>query len=95
MQKTLDENQPPEQAGFRKSFSTTDHVQVMNELIERAVEYNFPLYIAFIDYSKAFDSIEHGALWNALNRQGVPAKMIRVLQLIYNTTKIYVRRSGS
>lgn len=37
---TLDEHQPVEQAGFRPDFSTTDHVHTVNQVIEKANEYN-------------------------------------------------------
>ena len=39
----LDQNQPPNQAAFRKGFSTTDHLFVMNQLIEKSNEFNKPL----------------------------------------------------
>lgn len=55
----LDNYQPPEQAGFRSGYSTQDHLQVMRNLIEKSKEYNLPLCLAFIDFEKAFDSIEH------------------------------------
>ncbi|CAM4712403.1 unnamed protein product [Leuciscus chuanchicus] len=54
----LDEQQPPEQAGFRSGYSTMDHIHVLNQLLERCRKYKMPLVLAFVDYEKAFDSIE-------------------------------------
>ena len=62
----LEQHQPREQAGFRARYSTMDHIFTLTQVIERYTEYNKQLYIAFIDYSKAFDSIHHISLWMAL-----------------------------
>ncbi|GBP04929.1 RNA-directed DNA polymerase from mobile element jockey [Eumeta japonica] len=62
----IDKKQPKEQAGFRLSFSTMDRIQTLEQIIEKYREYNRSLYVAFIDYSKAFDSISHCSIWNAL-----------------------------
>ena len=45
LEKTLDENQPREQAGFRSRYSTADHIHVVNKLEEKCREYNIPLCI--------------------------------------------------
>ena len=37
MEKTLDTNQPREQAGFRKGFATTDHLHTISQIIEKAM----------------------------------------------------------
>ena len=66
IEKQLDEHQPREQAGFRSGYLTTDHLQVLNQLIEKSNEYKEPLYIAFVDYEKAFDSFEYEDILNAL-----------------------------
>ena len=68
MEKVLDENQPPEQAGFRKKYSTVDHLQALNQVIEKSEEYQLPLVIGFIDYEKAFDSIEHFSIFDTIEQ---------------------------
>lgn len=79
---TLNENQPPEQAGFRSGYSTTDHLQTVNQIIEKCSEYNKPIHLAFIDYSKAFDSLEHPQMIEALGKQDIPRKYIRLMEEI-------------
>lgn len=50
---------PPEQAGFRPWFSTTDHLHTLDYIIEKSIEFHTPLNLAFVDYSKAFVSLHH------------------------------------
>ncbi|CAB3248796.1 unnamed protein product [Arctia plantaginis] len=59
----LDEFQPPEQAGFRSGYGTIDHIHTVRQIIQKTEEYNQPLCLAFVDYEKAFDSIE---IWSVL-----------------------------
>jgi hypothetical protein len=87
----LDQQQPSNQAAFRKGFSTTDHLFVMNQLIEKSREFNKPLVCAFVDYSKAFDSVEHPFLWVALKEQGMPLKLIRILKKIYENSRARIK----
>lgn len=88
---TLDENQPKEQAGFRKNFSTIDHIHTVKQIMEKYNEYNKPLYMAFIDYSKAFDSISHTAIWESLRNQGIPTVYINIIKTIYSNSKARVQ----
>ncbi|KAK6730178.1 hypothetical protein RB195_006938 [Necator americanus] len=50
--KVLDEGHPCEQAGFRKGFSTIDHIHTVSKLIELSREYKMPLCLTFIDLKK-------------------------------------------
>ena len=96
LSKVLDENQPREQAGFRKTYSTIDHIHVMTQLIEKIKEYGGTLYICFIDFTKAFDSLEHDAIWKALIQQNLDTDYIELLYSIYSksSTKIKLEREG-
>ncbi|KAE9412481.1 hypothetical protein Angca_007946, partial [Angiostrongylus cantonensis] len=88
--RTLDEGQPCEQAGFRKGFSTTNHIHTLTCLTEVSREYRRPLCLTFIDLEKAFDSIEIEAVMEGTGSQGVPTQYIKILRELYNnfTTKI-------
>ena len=61
---------PEKQAGFRSKYSTTDHIHDINQL-EKCREYNIPLYVAFVDYEKAFDSVQTQAILTSFQEQGI------------------------
>ena len=62
LEKTLDENQHREQAGFRSKYSTTDHIHAINQFKEKCREYIIPLCVAFVNCEKAFDSVQTQAI---------------------------------
>ena len=71
VEKNLDEHQPTEQAGFQKGYSTSDHLQALNQIIEKSNEYNLLLSIGFTDCHKAFDTVEHFAICEALRKANI------------------------
>jgi exonuclease III len=91
LSKRLDENQPREQAGFRKDFSTIDHIHVVKQLIQKSKEYGITYYLSFVDYTKAFDSLDHQYMWNALREQGVTEKYISIIRKIYEASTAVVQ----
>ncbi|CAG4934862.1 unnamed protein product [Colias eurytheme] len=88
---TLDARQPVEQAGFRKGFSTVDHIHTLELLIEKFQEMRCPLYLAFIDYKKAFDTLSHDSIWETLRTQNVEKEYIQVLKNIYSDCRSRVK----
>ena len=56
---------PDVQAGFRKGRGTRD--QIAN-IQETAREFQKNIYFCFIDYTKAFDCVDHNKLWKVLKR---------------------------
>ena len=59
MQKKLEDEINITQAGFRQGRGTRDHIFNMRNIIEKCREYNRDLCACFIDYSKAFDCVQH------------------------------------
>ena len=55
---TLDKTLREEQAGFRQDKSCTDHIAIMRIIIEQSLEWQTPLYSIFVDFQKAFDSVD-------------------------------------
>lgn len=96
IERKLDEQQPIEQAGFRRDFSVLDHIHTVRQTIEKYSEYQLTYYIAFIDYSKAFDSLIHSKIWESLKEQGIEHKYIRIIKNIYShsTACIHLEQKG-
>ena len=92
LQQQIEQKQDVEQAGFRPGKSTIDQIHVLTLLIEKTREYNLPLYLLFVDYEKAFDSVEHASLWRSLESASVHPSIISTLQEIQSksTTTIFV-----
>ena len=85
MIRALDFHQPREQPGFRAGYSTIDHLQVVNQLQEKANEYNISLCFAFVDYEKVFNSIEFESLFEELKNQGVEDLVyLNILRKLYS-----------
>ena len=71
MQTEVDRLLREEQAGFRKERSCTDHIATLRVIIEQSLEWNSPLYITFLDFEKAFDSVDSTVLWKLLAHYGI------------------------
>ena len=83
-----------EQAAFREGYSTLDHAFVLNELINIYLHENKRLYCCFIDYQKAFDTIERSALWSKLIANGINGKILRVVHNMYQTAKSCIKQQS-
>ena len=86
---------PETHAGFRTTRGTTDMIFTLRQLQEKCREQLKPLYIAFIDLTKAFDSVSRELLWKVLFICGCPAKYIRILRLLHDDMLFTVRINDS
>ena len=75
---------PEEQSGFRLNGSTTDIMFVIRRLQELTRKKRIPLYVCFIDLTKAYDFVDRILLWTVLARFGVPHNMISVIRQFHD-----------
>ena len=71
LQKYTSQELPDVQAGFRKGRGTRDQIANICWIIEKAREFQKNIYFCFIDYTKAFDCVDHSKLWKILKEMGI------------------------
>ena len=82
---------PEEQYGFVKGKGTANAIFLLRMISERAVEMQRDVFLCFIDYQKAFDTVRHGEMLRMLARLGVDDRDIRVIRNLYYQQKAAVR----
>ncbi|WKX96244.1 hypothetical protein Q1695_012581 [Nippostrongylus brasiliensis] len=65
-----------------------DQIQTVAQLIETGREYHIPLVLVFVDYRKAFYSVEINAVLNDLVHSGIPSPYVQLLECFSNTSTI-------
>ncbi len=70
---------PESQCGFRAGRSTADMIFSVRQLQEKCREQQMPLYIAFIDLTKAFDLVSRSGLFRILQKIGCPPQLLAVV----------------
>ena len=83
-----------EQAGFRKGYSTTHHVFVLHLIIELYKLVYKRVYCAFIEYRKAFDSINRPLLWQKLVSYNINGKLFNVIRNMYAKAKSCIQKDN-
>ena len=79
------------QAGFRKGRGTRDQIANFHWIMEKAREFQKNIYFCFIDYSKAFDCVDHNQLWKILQEMGIPDHLTCLLRNPYAGEEAPVR----
>ena len=66
LQQNMNHELPDVQAGFRKGRGTKDQIANIHWIIKKARVFQKNIYFCFIDYTKAFDCVDHNKLWKIL-----------------------------
>ena len=82
---------PDVQAGFRKCRGTRDQIANIFWIIRKAREFQKNIYFCFIDYTKAFDCVDHNKLWKILKEMGIPDHRTCLLRNLYAGQEATVR----
>ena len=79
------------QAGFRKGREIRDQIVNIYWLIEKAREFQKNIYFSFIDYTKAFDCVDHNKLWKILKEMEITDHLTCLLRRLYAGQEATVR----
>jgi hypothetical protein len=90
----MEEHLADEQAGFRKDRSTIQQILAVRLIAEKARRKNKKIYNCFVDFKKAFDSVDQNVTWAVLQSYGVDNKLIQLLRDINGTSQAAVRTCG-
>ena len=69
--------------GLRKGRGTRDQIAIIHWIIEKERKFQKNIYFSFIDYSKAFDCVDHNKLGKILKVMGIPDHLTCLLQNMY------------
>jgi hypothetical protein len=87
----LDKLLLPIQSGFRQGHSTTEQILALRMMVDRCRTRQKPGVIVFIDFLKAFDSVNRVALREILSLYGVPDILLNAIMAMYADTSARVR----
>ena len=91
LQQYVNRELPDVQAGFRKGRGIRDQIANICWIIDKAREFQKNVYFSFINYSKAFDCVDHNKLWKILREMGIPDHLICLLRNLYAGQEATVR----
>ena len=74
---------PDVQAGFREVRETRDQIANIRWIIKKAREFQKNIYFCFIDYAKAFDSVDRNKMWKILKDMRIPDHLTHLLRDLY------------
>ena len=82
------------QGGFREGRSTTDQIFTLKMIQSQAYEQNLSLHVLFVDFMKAYDSVDRSKLYHAMRCLEIPEKLIRLVKMTLNETINKVAAEG-
>ena len=91
LEQYMNQELPEVQAGFRNGRRTRDQIANIHWIVEKAREFQKNIYFCFIDYTKAFDYMDHNKLWKILKEMRIPDHLTCLLRNLYAGQEATVR----
>ena len=91
LQQYMNRELPDVQGGFRKDRGTRDRIANICWIIKKEREFQKNIYVCFIDYTKAFDYVDHNKLWKILKELRIPDHLTFLLRNLYAGQEATVR----
>ena len=90
LQPKLDDHLRPNQNGFRPRRTTTSHILALRRLIEGVKSRNSKAIIIYVDFQKAFDSVNSREMMKILKAYDIPPRLLKAIQKLYENTRTRV-----
>lgn len=85
----------PNQIGFMKLMGTSDHIFLLRTIVEKIVKKNKKrLYVVFIDFKKAYDTVNRKLLYEKLKNLGINGTFMRNIEAMYRKTEYCLKMKG-
>ena len=97
LEKTIEKINPisPNQIGFKKGHRTSDHIFVLKSIVDKITKADKNnLFIAFIDFRKAYDTINRELLLLRIQRLGIKGLFYRNIKAMFNSISYLVKVHG-
>ena len=91
LQQNVNRELPDVHAGFRKGRGTRDQIANILRIVEKSTEFQKNIYFYFIDYTKAFDCVDHNELWKILQEMRIPDHLTGLMKNLYAGQEATVR----
>ena len=91
LQQYMNQELPDVQVRFRKGIGTRDQFANIGWIIEKTTEFQKNILFYFIDYTKAFDCVDHNKLWTIFKEMGIPGSLTCLLRNTYAGQEATVR----
>ena len=84
------------QIGFKKYCRTSDHILTLKNLVKKYVTLGQKkLYVCFVDFEKAFDSVWHKGLFTKLENYGIKGKTLDIITDLYRKTQCSIKKQNN
>ena len=83
-----------EQNGFRKLRACIDHIYVLTTVIRNRKLQGKETFLCYVDFSKAFDSVNRDCLWFKLMNIGIQGNILKVIKSMYENLEACVKVNG-
>ena len=87
----MNSEHPDVQAGFRIEEEPEIELAISVGSFKKQESSKENIYFCFIDYSKAFDCVDHNKLWKILKEMGIPDHLTCLLRNLYAGQEATVR----
>jgi hypothetical protein len=91
----VDKKQRQEQAGFRKGRGCIDHIFVLRNILEQCYEWQRKLPINFVDFEKAFESLQRDSIWQSLRNYGISSKIVQIIKQFFTNFSCTIKSEAT